>query len=70
MRLRTRAQRAATETVAPDVYPADPADLAEPDSSDHAFHVGDQDCARCGRPITAKDEARRNASGDCVHLCC
>jgi hypothetical protein len=59
-RLGTRKQEPVTDTVAPEVYPAD----------DHALHLADEACARCGRPIKPNEEARRRASGDCVHLSC
>jgi hypothetical protein len=67
MRLRTKQSRA--ETTAPDVYPTEtaPEDLT---IHDHGLHLSDEVCARCQRPITATDEARRTATGGCVHLCC
>jgi hypothetical protein len=60
---------------APDVYPAEPLKqhgdpLADGALNDHGLHVEDAVCKRCNRPIRPSDEARRTASGDCVHLCC
>lgn len=66
MRLRTR--RRDPDTVAPDVYPTEYA--AEDAGIDHGLHVTDEICARCGRAIKASDEARRTATGNCVHLSC
>jgi hypothetical protein len=68
VRLRHRQQQPtqtqAPMTPSPDVYPIEPA------SDDHGLHVTDETCARCGRAIGPTDEARRTASGGCVHLCC
>src|SRR3954469_25662028 len=58
------ARRKPAETIAPEVYPTD----AAPD--DHGLHVSDETCARCGRDIRPGDEARRTATGSCVHLSC
>jgi hypothetical protein len=64
VRLRNRQKSPPTETTAPDIYPTDPA------AGDHGFHVTDESCARCGRAILPTDEARRTATGGCVHLSC
>jgi hypothetical protein len=65
VRLRSRRQQQAdADTIAPDVYPAAP----RPD--DHGLHLSDEVCARCHRPISPDDEARRTATGGCVHLNC
>ena len=66
VRLRNRQKSSAPigETTAPDVYPTD----ATP--GDHGLHVSDETCARCGRQILPSDEARRTATGGCVHLSC
>jgi hypothetical protein len=64
LRNRQKTPAPAAERTAPDVYPIDlPAD-------DHGLHVTDESCARCGRPILPTDEARRTATGGCVHLTC
>lgn len=67
MRLKSRRQRD-TDTIAPDVYPTEAAMDAGID--DHGLHVSDETCARCGRLIRPTDEARRTATGACVHLAC
>ena len=66
IRVRSRRQTTAADP-APDVYPTDDAELA---AGDHGLHVTNETCARCHRPIGADDEARRTATGECVHLCC
>jgi hypothetical protein len=64
----TRAERKArADTIAPEVYPTEP---GQEELADHGLHVEDQTCARCGREIQPKEEARRTAKGDCVHLAC
>lgn len=50
----------ATADPAPGVYPLD----------DAMLHITNEVCGRCGNEIRPQDEARRTASGDCVHLSC
>ena len=66
VRLRHRQKSPApiAHTTAPDVYPVD----IPPD--DHGLHLTDETCARCGRAILETDDARRTATGDCVHMSC
>ena len=64
--IRTRSKKA-QETTAPDVYPTEQAADA---IDDHGLHVENESCARCGREIRPTDEARRTATGGCVHLSC
>jgi len=64
VRLRLRRPETTAETTAPDVYPVEAA------VDDHGLHVKGETCARCGEPILPTDEARRTATGGCVHLCC
>jgi hypothetical protein len=65
--MRTRAEKKARETTAPEVYPTEP---GPEELGDHGLHVSDETCARCGREIRPTDEARRTAKGDCVHMTC
>jgi hypothetical protein len=62
LRNRQKSPSPAAEATAPDVYPTG--------ADDHGLHVTDETCARCGRPIEPTDEARRTATGGCVHLSC
>jgi hypothetical protein len=55
----------AVEDAAADVYPTEDSGFGS-----HALHHADATCARCNRPLTENDEARRKANGDYVHLCC
>ena len=64
LRNRQKTPSPVAETTAPDVYPSGAA------ADDHGFHVSDETCARCGRPIRPTDEARRTATGGCAHLSC
>jgi hypothetical protein len=49
------------------------ADFTEPGQDtgeDHSAHVTGKTCARCGRPITAQEAARRRGESDWVHDIC
>jgi hypothetical protein len=63
VRLRRRQQEPIADATAPGVYPVDAA-------GDHGLHLSDETCARCGEAILPTDEARRTATGGCVHLNC
>lgn len=65
--LRSRAERKARDQIAPEVYPTEP---SEEELEDHALHVANEPCARCGRAIRPVDEARRTATGAVVHMSC
>jgi len=56
-------KQAVAETTAPEVYPTE---TAEPVLNS----MSGETCARCDKPIGPSDEARRTATGGCVHLSC
>ncbi|HET7530991.1 MAG TPA: hypothetical protein VFJ98_08545 [Mycobacteriales bacterium] len=64
LRSRSKARSAVEDTVAPEVYPQ------EAGADAHALHAVDATCARCNQTLTERDEVRRRASGDYVHICC
>jgi hypothetical protein len=66
--MRLRSRRSEADTVAPEVYPIETEDVGQ--MPDHALHLDNEMCARCARPITPHDEARRTAKGEFVHLSC